>query len=182
MNDLQKEHPQSLPGLTELVQYCDHRLEAATIPDFSGAVNGLQVDHQGAVHKIGAAVDAGIATFQQAATAGVDFLVVHHGLFWSPMQPICGKHYSKLKLLFDHNIALYSSHLPLDRHPELGNNSILAGELGLEPVTNFCPYQGCNIGLITQGLESRKALRTAQRPATSGLPVARSGQLSYTRD
>ena len=71
--------------------------------------------------------------FEQAAAAGVDFLIVHHGLFWAPPRPITGPTHRKLATLLRGNCALYSSHLPLDAHPQIGNNALLARQLGLKP-------------------------------------------------
>ena len=85
-----------MPTLDEIVAYCDRRTRRAAFLDFPGACNGLQVANNGRVTRIGAAVDAGLAPFEQAVAAGVDFLIVHHGLFWSPPRPITGPTYRKL--------------------------------------------------------------------------------------
>ncbi len=132
--------------LHEVVHWCDRRTHRSGIRDFPGAENGLQVENSGAVTRIGAAVDAGLRPFEAAAAAGVDFLIVHHGLFWRPPLPIVGPHRKKLRLLFDHNIALYGSHLPLDCHPEIGNNVLLARALGLVPSGSFLEHEGTAIG------------------------------------
>lgn len=126
----------------QILEYCEKRLNISKIKDFNGASNGLQVANNGACSHIGAAVDANIKTFEKAIEAKVDFLIVHHGLFWNGITPITGTNYKKLKLLLDHNIALYSCHLPLDGHPEIGNNACLAKELGLEIDTWPIEYEG----------------------------------------
>jgi dinuclear metal center YbgI/SA1388 family protein len=133
---------------SDLVKFCDQRTKRIDIPDFSGSHNGLQIANNGSITKIGAAVDAGLAPFQKAAEAHVDFLVVHHGLFWIPPIPIVGNAYEKIRLCIESNLAVYGSHLPLDCHPEIGNNRLLADKLGLSPKATFLPYEGVDIGLI----------------------------------
>jgi dinuclear metal center YbgI/SA1388 family protein len=114
----------------ELVRYLDRYLNLAAFPQ-DPSLNGLQVEGKEAVHKVGAAVDAAEATFQKALEEGVDFLLVHHGLFWGKPFPIRGHHKRRLELLFRGGINLYAAHLPLDAHPEVGNNFVLARALGL---------------------------------------------------
>jgi dinuclear metal center YbgI/SA1388 family protein len=136
--------------LTELTTYCDSRLNLATVADFPGANNGLQIENNGAVRKIGAAVDASAEAIEAAIAEEVDFLIVHHGLFWNTPKSYTGSLYAKLKRAFDSNLALYSAHLPLDAHPEIGNNSSLARVLELEPVEWFLPYEGTPIALLAE--------------------------------
>lgn len=131
----------------ELARHLDERLRAHEIPDYPGAVNGLQCDHRGPVKRIGAAVDFSQRTIALAAERGVNFLIVHHGMFWGGVQPITGAAFTRLRLLFDHDIAVYGSHLPLDAHPELGNNALLAKALALTPTRPFAWYQGVAIGV-----------------------------------
>ncbi len=147
-------------NLVDLVSYCDERVRRDAITDFAGARNGLQVANDGRVTRIGAAVDAGVRPFEAAVAAGVDFLIVHHGLFWDPPFPLTGANRQKIKILLDGNCAVYSSHLPLDCHSELGNNICVARLLGLEPESWFLPVEGVPIGLIAGNLMSRKTLRT----------------------
>ncbi len=118
--------------LTTLLDYCQERLKADRIVDFPGAHNGLQVERDGPINHLGAAVDASTPTLEKAIAAGVDLLIVHHGLFWTPLTSLRGSQYQKFKLLLKHNLALLSYHLPLDAHPELGNNTCIAKALGLE--------------------------------------------------
>src|SRR5947209_3006935 len=120
-----------MPELDEIVRYADEFLRIAQIDDYPNALNGLQIENSGSVTKIGAAVDASGRTMQMATEQGIDLLVVHHGLFWPGLQPIRGALFRALKTALDHNIALYSAHLPLDLHPEIGNNVLLAAALGL---------------------------------------------------
>jgi len=148
-----------MPTLAELVAWCDRRTRRAAFVDFPGAANGLQVANRGRVTRIGAAVDAGLAPFERAAAAGVDFLIVHHGLFWAPLQPVTGPNYRKLATLLRADCALYSSHLPLDAHPQIGNNVQLARQLGLRPARPFLEHEGEAIGLIARATATRAALR-----------------------
>ena len=142
----------------DIVNYCDQRTKISEIKDFPGSYNGLQLENSGEVLKIGAAVDAGLVPFQKAISTGIDFIITHHGLFWTPPIPLINSAFQKVKLCIDHNLAVYGSHLPLDCHPEIGNNAILAQKLQLEPIASFLPYEGVDIGLITKNTQSRKDL------------------------
>jgi len=141
-------HAFSMPNLRDIVAFCDERTRRAAIKDFSGAYNGLQVENNGDVTKIGAAVDAGQRPFEAAIAAGVDFLICHHGLFWSPPTPITDVSRQKIKTVLDGNLAVYGAHLPLDCHLEIGNNALLAKALGLERISSFLPYEGNDIATI----------------------------------
>jgi len=132
--------------LATLTAYCDRTLLTSEIGDYAGAVNGLQVENRGEVTRIVAAVDASLTTVKLAIAAGADLLVVHHGLFWSSRQPWTGKNYELFKLLIENNLAVYSSHLPLDVHPRLGNNAQLCALLGLKKPKKFFPSHGQDIG------------------------------------
>lgn len=114
----------------ELVRYLDEYLRLKDFPQ-DPSLNGLQVEGRPRVTKVGAAVDAGEAIFKRALEEGVDFLLVHHGLFWGKPFPIVGHHKRRLELLFQGGVNLYAAHLPLDAHPEVGNNFVLARKLGL---------------------------------------------------
>src|SRR2546423_2426954 len=132
--------------LTDLVRYADEFLRISEIEDWPQALNGLQIENSGAVTRIGATVDASSATLQAAAERGVNFLIVHHGLFWPGLQPISGQLHRQLKLALRNDIALYSAHLPLDLHPEVGNNVELARSLGLDAGEPFLETKGQPIG------------------------------------
>lgn len=145
--------------LADVVQFCDERTRRTSIKDFNPVANGLQVANRGAVRKIGATVDAGLVPFQLALREGVDFLIVHHGLFWSPIAPVTGANYKKLKTLIEGGCALYASHLPLDCHPEIGNNSLLAKAIHLAPEKFFLEYEGNPIALLAKADLARSELR-----------------------
>jgi dinuclear metal center YbgI/SA1388 family protein len=132
--------------LATIARYCDRLLRTRDIGDYDGAVNGLQVENRGRVTRIAAAVDASLATARLAVEARADLLLVHHGLFWSPAHPWTGRKYELLRLLLDHNLAVYSSHLPLDAHPRLGNNAQLCAALGLRRLRPFFLSHGQPIG------------------------------------
>lgn len=134
--------------LEDLVLYCDKRTRRTAFKDAPGAFNGLQVANNGRVTKIGAAVDAGVIPFQKAVAAGVDFLIVHHGMYWDMPRPLVGPAYERVASLIRANCALYSNHLPLDGHPEIGNNALLARQLGLKPTRPFLVRDGEAVGCI----------------------------------
>jgi dinuclear metal center YbgI/SA1388 family protein len=145
--------------LETLVEYCDRRTRRTAFKDAPGAFNGLQVANSGRVTRIGAAVDIGVVPFQQAVAAGVDFLIVHHGLYWDMPRPLVGSTYERVATLVRGDCALYSNHLPLDGHPEIGNNALLARQLGLKPKRPFLVRDGEAIGCIAPSRRSRAELR-----------------------
>ena len=147
--------------LETISKFCDKRVERSEVPDFPGSFNGLQVANNGRVTKIGAAVDAGLEPFRKAIDYEIDFLIVHHGLYWNPPIPLVDLAYEKINLLLENNLAIYGSHLPLDKHPEIGNNAIIAQKLGLEAISTFLPHEGVDIGLLTEGIDSRQELRAS---------------------
>ena len=118
--------------LPELIAFCDQRTHQKEIKHFDGAYNGLQLENNGTVTKIAAAVDAGQLPFEAAILAGVDFIICHHGLYWNAPITLTGTSYMKIKTAIDGNLAVYGAHLPLDGHPEIGNNALLADLLGLK--------------------------------------------------
>jgi dinuclear metal center YbgI/SA1388 family protein len=133
--------------LAELVSFLDRELRIAEIPDYPGAVNGLQLANHGGVHRIIAAVDASLPVIEAAAAGGPGLLIVHHGMFWQGTQPVTGPFYRKLKTAMDAGLAVYSAHLPLDIHPEWGNNILLARAIGLINPQPFFEWQGIHLGL-----------------------------------
>jgi dinuclear metal center YbgI/SA1388 family protein len=145
--------------LTEIVAFCDRRTRRAKFKDAPGAFNGLQVANDGRVTRIGAAVDAGVVPFRKAVDAGVDFLIVHHGMYWDMPRTLTGPAHERVAALMKGNCALYSNHLPLDSHPQLGNNALLARELGLRASRGFIPNAGGPIGRIARSRLTRAALR-----------------------
>ncbi|KAA3618626.1 MAG: Nif3-like dinuclear metal center hexameric protein [Calditrichaeota bacterium] len=117
------------------------------------AINGLQVQGKKNIAKIGFAVDACVASFLAANKANVDLLVVHHGLFWGQEQALVGSHYARIRTLIESEINLYAAHLPLDAHPEIGNNAQLALALGLEIDMYFGDFRGTPIAVLGRSEE-----------------------------
>ncbi len=133
-------------ALSQIVRHCDRLLRTAEIKDYDRAVNGLQVENRGRVTRIAAAVDASLATVRLAVEAKADLLLVHHGLFWGPSHPWTDKRYELLRTLLENDLAVYSSHLPLDLHPKLGNNIQLCKALGFKRTQPFFFDHGQYIG------------------------------------
>ena len=156
--------------LVRIVKHCDQILRTRKIGDYDGAVNGLQVENSGTVTRIAAAVDASLATMKLAVAAKADLLIVHHGLFWNSRQPWTGNNYELLRLLVENNLALYSSHLPLDAHPKLGNNAQLCAALGLKNLKPFFTSHGLAIGFKSQTKISRNELAKRLERATGVKP------------
>lgn len=133
--------------LTDLAQYADTLLETASTPDYPNALNGVQLENRSPIRGISAAVDFSIRAIQGAVANRANILVVHHGMFWGGLEPLTGPSYKRVKMLMENDIAVYASHLPLDRHPTLGNNALLAKELGLQPSTSFARVEDVFIGI-----------------------------------
>lgn len=134
-------------SLAEITGFMDALLDIANVPDWPNALNGLQIANLGRVTKIGAAVDAGEPTLEKAAINGISLLLVHHGLFWGGLQPLTGAAFRKVSLAVRADMAVYSAHLPLDVHPTLGNNALLAAALGFGAVRPFFMEKGRAIGV-----------------------------------
>ncbi|MGD0745356.1 MAG: Nif3-like dinuclear metal center hexameric protein [Verrucomicrobiota bacterium] len=158
------------PLLTAIANYCDRILRTKESQDYEGAINGLQVENRGSVTRLAAAVDASLATVKLAIAAGADLMIVHHGLFWSPPRPWTGKRYELLRLLVENNLAIYSSHLPLDAHSRLGNNARLCAALGLKRLKPFFFSHGQFIGFQARQKISRADLAGRLERATGAKP------------
>jgi dinuclear metal center YbgI/SA1388 family protein len=134
-------------ALSDVVAALDAYLKTGTVPDDTNALNGLQVENSGRVSRVAAAVDASVRTIEEAVRRGCNLLVVHHGLYWDGNQPVTGRRYRKLSALLSKDVAVYSAHLPLDVHPEVGNNAVLAQELGIAVEGTFGDYRGIEVGV-----------------------------------
>lgn len=130
-----------------IIQYLDDLLDTSSVPDFPNALNGLQIANDGSVNRIAAAVDFSLRTVTAAAEADANLLIVHHGMFWGGLQAMRGIAFTRLRMLITRDIAVYASHLPLDRHALYGNNALLATELGLEPSGEFARFKTISIGV-----------------------------------
>ncbi len=129
-----------------LVQYLDEYLSVEGFPDYSPAQNGLQVEGPAELERVAVAVDASEAVILEAVSRGVDILIVHHGLFWDDQPRMVGPRFRKIRALIEGEIALYSAHLPLDAHPEVGNCAVLCKALGWSPKERFGKHQDRDIG------------------------------------
>lgn len=136
-----------MPTLEQLATFLDATLDVRRIPDYPNAVNGVQLANVGDIQRVATAVDFSTETVTGAIDAGARLLLVHHGMFWGGVQPLTGHRHRRLWMLVTHDVAVYSAHLPLDMHPQLGNNVLLAARLGLEPSGGFATYQSIDIGV-----------------------------------
>ncbi len=152
----------------QIVPYLDRYLRTADIPDYPNAHNGLQLDGREGVRRIGAAVDACFFTVDVAARLGVDLLLVHHGLAWNGLMPMTKGRYQLWKRAMDAGIAVYSSHLPLDVHPQVGNTALLCAAVGLHDTQPFLPYKGTMLGQWAELHLERDTLQRRLRDAVEG--------------
>lgn len=157
-----------MANLTEMVAFMDRELNVAGIPDYPGAVNGLQLANEGRVERVVAAVDASLPVIEEAAEGGPGLLIVHHGMFWQGVQPLTGPFYRKIKVAMDVGLAIYSAHLPLDIHPEWGNNLRLAKAIGLSEISPFFDWKGIFLGLRGSWNGSRDGLVETLSQAVGG--------------
>ena len=151
--------------LEDIVTLLDATLRTGEVKDAPVALNGLQVENDGCVRKVALAVDGSQRTLDAAVAAGADLLVLHHGLFWCGLRPLTGWWKRKVETCLRANLAVYAAHLPLDVHPELGNNAQLAAALGLQdirPELEYC-YSGVFPGTVAE-LRDRYA-------AVTGCPI-----------
>lgn len=151
-----------MASLRDIVDFLNTELRTQEVPDYPGAMNGLQVENDGRVTHVAAAVDYSSAVVRAAAERKADLLIVHHGMFWGGVQPLTGPAYQRAALLFAGNIAVYGSHIPLDLHPRFGNNALLARELGLTPSAGFAMLRGVAIGVRGEAdIETRSLVERA---------------------
>lgn len=136
-----------MTSLATIAEHLDAILGTAAIPDYPGALNGIQLENRGPITGIAAAVDVSRRTIDAVTQSNANLLLVHHGMFWAGAQAISGVVYERLRTLISNNIAVYSAHLPLDVHPTFGNNALLARTLGLEPNGGFARYKTMDVGV-----------------------------------
>lgn len=143
--------------LDDVVRYLDAELRTGEVPDYEAALNGLQLANGGEVTRVASAVDFSADTVAGAIRERADLLVVHHGMFWRGQHAFVGRAYERMRDAIAAGLAVYSSHIPLDLHPVLGNNVLLARELGLEADSTFGRYKGVEIGVSgAADLETRQ--------------------------
>jgi dinuclear metal center YbgI/SA1388 family protein len=160
--------PGSSTYIESVVQFLDDLLDVSAFPDYPGAQNGLQVEGSFQIQRVGAAVDASVATIEAAAAQSVDLLFVHHGLYWDGLRPLTGRSFRRVAPLIRANIALYSAHLPLDAHPDVGNAAGLIRAMGLEPDGPFGRFEGVHVGFQTRVAEAREDLLRRIQIAVGG--------------
>ncbi len=171
-----------MPTLAPIVTHLDRYLRTAEVTDYPGAWNGLQTENSGAVVKIAAAVDACEAVILEAVARGASLLLVHHGLFWGGVQPLTGAARRKVKAALDGDLAIYSAHLPLDLHPVVGNNALLAKALDFKKCEPFFVAKGQAIGLQTKAaLSLHELARRLERVLGSAPHIAPGGPAKTAR-
>jgi dinuclear metal center YbgI/SA1388 family protein len=160
-------------------------LDIAGFAGIDSSLNGLQVDNDGgAIGKIAFAVDANLETIERTATASAGMLFVHHGLFWGRPAALTGNLRRRVQALMSRGICLYAVHLPLDQHPKMGNNAVLASLLGLEDIEPFGTEHGRKIGYkgrLPRPLGVEEAVRKItfeDRPPLGVYPFGKSGNTS----
>jgi dinuclear metal center YbgI/SA1388 family protein len=138
--------------LTEVISYLDELLAIGDFQDYGP--NGLQVPGTEEVSAVATGVSSHLELFEQASTLGAQLVVAHHGLFWDfhPRQ-VTPAMKERLRVLFDNDISLAAYHLPLDAHPEVGNNALICEELGLERGEPFSEHHGRSIGFVGRSEE-----------------------------
>lgn len=129
----------------ELVGWLDRYLRLRDFKDWSN--NGLQVEGAETIRRLAVAVDTSQRTIEEAAEQGAQLLITHHGLFWGQPMMVTGPHKRRLKAALDAGLNIYAAHLPLDAHPEVGNNAMIARALSLQDTQGFGLVNGQAIGL-----------------------------------
>jgi dinuclear metal center YbgI/SA1388 family protein len=157
-----------MPSLSEIVSYTDRFLRIRDVGDWDNALNGVQIENSGRVTRIGAAVDVSSRVLTEADKKNVDFLIVHHGLFWPGLQPIQGGLRRQVRIAFENDVALYSAHLPLDIHARIGNNAQLVAALGLKSAQPFLEEKGQPVGLKVRASLPRSELIRKLQKALNG--------------
>jgi len=155
-------------ALESITRYADELLENDNTGDYPNALNGLQLENRSPITGIAAAVDFSSRSIQGAVATNSNFLLVHHGMYWGGLEKLTGAAYRRVQKLIESDIAVYASHLPLDRHPTLGNNVLLARELGLEPTGGFARFENFFIGVSGESdIETSVLARRARQFAAA---------------
>ena len=153
-----------MSSLSNIVTFADRFLRVRDVGDWDNALNGLQIENSGRITRVGAAVDVSTRVLTEAAKRNIDFLIVHHGLFWRGLQPVRGALHRQLGLAFENDLALYSAHLPLDIHPRVGNNTQLVAALGLKFPRPFLEEKDQPVGLkIRVSLQRSELVRKLEK-------------------
>lgn len=167
--------------LRDITRYCDERLDAGSFDDY--CPNGLQVEGRAEVASIVSGVTASQALLDAAAEAGADLVLAHHGYFWrGEPAPLVGMKGRRLKTLFAAEISLLAYHLPLDAHPELGNNRQLGLRLGFDagvPVDGLLWGQGLDRPMAASDLAARVESALGRAPLMIGSPDAALARVAW---
>ena len=168
--------------LGNLAAYLDELLQTSDTPDYPQALNGLQLENRSEIRGIAAAVDFSSSVIRQVLATNANLLVVHHGMFWAGPERLSGPAYERIRALIEADVAVYSSHLPLDRHPVLGNNILFAKQLGLEASGPFARFQDIYIGVSgSSHIETSEIARRAELFAQSHGGSVRTSQFREGR-
>ncbi len=136
----------------EIVAFLDDLLEVGAFADYGP--NGLQVPGSERVELVVTGVSAHRELFEQAAAAGANLVITHHGLFWDfHPRTVSTAMKERLRILFDADISLAGYHLPLDAHPEVGNNALICAALGFERAEPFGEHRGRSVGFVARSAE-----------------------------
>ena len=159
--------------LTDVISYLDELLAIGDFQDYGP--NGLQVPGAQQVSRVVTGVSSNLALFERAAELNAQLVVAHHGLFWDfHPRSITPPMTRRLRILFDSDMSLAGYHLPLDAHPEVGNNALICAALGLERAEPFGEHRGQTVGFVGRSdegvpfeeLRSRCAQAFGQEPFT----------------
>ena len=138
--------------LSDVISYLDELLAIGDFQDYGP--NGLQVPGTGEVSRVVTGVSANLELFEQASKLGAQLVVAHHGLFWDfHPRSVTPAMKERLRLLFDRDMSLAGYHLPLDAHPEVGNNALICAALGLERAESFGEHRGQSVGFVGRSSE-----------------------------
>lgn len=154
--------------LYELVSYMDDYLRVNEISDVS--INGLQIEGKKEVKKVCLGVDSSLEIFKEASKRKADLILVHHGLIWGGLKSIRGLVKERISYLLENGISLYAAHLPLDMHPEVGNNIGLIKILNLSDPEPFGAYHGVKIGFKGK-YEKMKSVKEISKTLERALPA-----------
>jgi dinuclear metal center YbgI/SA1388 family protein len=153
-----------MASIHQLIGHLDALLDPGAFADFGP--NGLQVPGPQEVETVVTGVSAHASLLERAAAEGADLVLVHHGISWDlAARRIDAVVKRRLQILFDHDMALAGYHLPLDAHPEHGNNALIAAGLGLGDVRPFGPYKGTPLGVAGRLPEPLPVAELAARVA-----------------
>jgi dinuclear metal center YbgI/SA1388 family protein len=138
--------------LTDVISYLDELLAIGDFQDYGP--NGLQVPGTGELSRVATGVSSNLELFERAAELDAQLVVAHHGLFWDfHPRSVSPTMKQRLRLLFDREISLAAYHLPLDAHPEVGNNALICEALGLERAEPFGAHRGQTVGFVGRSAE-----------------------------